>query len=262
VVLAAGFSVAALFHEVVDPTNMLKSEGGVEAKSLNGSRAADTPVARTAVASLDPRLLDPVDVTSMGDAGRRKAPGAGEDDVSVSPAKSDKPVGPPGAETAGVIRPGQDVTARAGAEALLDPASRAEAIAMLNATTERILAEVPPPVKEEAIASAGTAGAVGTQAILRSGALRNKDYPHKARKAGAEGAVAVRYNVGEDGRVRDCRVVQTSGDARLDETTCTLIERRFVYRPARDTNGRPTTETVTKLYHWFLAPRGNARSTD
>jgi protein TonB len=100
-------------------------------------------------------------------------------------------------------------------------------------------------------------------AALRSGALRNKDYPIAARKAGAEGAVAVRYTVGIDGKVQDCNVIQSSGNADLDATTCRLVQRRFRYDPARHADGSPTAQVFTKLYEWFLVPRNNSRpSTD
>jgi protein TonB len=99
----------------------------------------------------------------------------------------------------------------------------------------------------------------GAPAALRSGILRHKDYPIAARKAGAEGAVAVRYTVGIDGKVEDCNIIQSSGNADLDETTCRLVQRRFKYAPARDADGRPTAQVVTKLYEWFLVPKNSSR---
>jgi protein TonB len=122
------------------------------------------------------------------------------------------------------------------------------------------------PEKSQAVAQEPAAEgpeSSGTPAALRSGTLRNKDYPIAARKAGAEGAVAVRYTVGINGKVQDCNVIQSSGNADLDATTCRLVQRRFKYAPARDPDGRPIAQVFTKLYEWFLVPRNNSRpSTD
>ena len=99
----------------------------------------------------------------------------------------------------------------------------------------------------------GTGG--GNRAQLIQGRLMDSDYPDRARRAGAEGAVAVRFTVQPNGRVSGCQVIQSSGNADLDGTTCRLIERRFRYRPARDGQGRAIAEVTTKLYTWGLNRR-------
>ena len=81
------------------------------------------------------------------------------------------------------------------------------------------------------------------------------DYPPAARRSGVEGSVAVRYIVGTDGRVSGCRVLRSSGHAELDSTTCRLIEQRFRYRPARDFEGRPVPEPVSRTFDWMLPGR-------
>ena len=81
------------------------------------------------------------------------------------------------------------------------------------------------------------------------------DYPPGARRAGIEGSVRVRFTVGTDGRVRDCRVTRSSGHAELDSTTCRLAEQRFRYRPALDSSGRPVPETVSRTFDWLLPGR-------
>ena len=103
----------------------------------------------------------------------------------------------------------------------------------------------------------GTGGGGAARAQRISGALANSDYPRSALRAGAEGTVSVRYTVGADGRVSGCAVTRSSGHPELDSTTCRLIERRFVYRPARDSTGKPAAEVVRKTYDWILpAKRG------
>jgi protein TonB len=70
------------------------------------------------------------------------------------------------------------------------------------------------------------------------GRLNNSDYPKGMGEAEVQGNVAVRYRVGEDGRVSDCQVTRSSGNKLLDDTTCRLITERFRFRPSRDEQGR------------------------
>ncbi|MEO0501562.1 MAG: energy transducer TonB [Pseudomonadota bacterium] len=98
-------------------------------------------------------------------------------------------------------------------------------------------------------------GGGGTRAELVSGEIRNRDYPRAARKARAEGVVEVNYDVGPDGRVRNCRVTLSSGNAALDITTCRLIEDRFRYEPARNGRGQPTTDVTGWRQTWWFEGR-------
>lgn len=101
----------------------------------------------------------------------------------------------------------------------------------------------------------GSGSGGSSRAQLIQGRLNDWDYPEGARRAGAEGAVAVRFTVQPNGRVSGCQIVKSSGNADLDGTTCRLIERRFRYRPARDGQGRAIAEVTTKLYTWGLNRR-------
>jgi TonB family protein len=91
-------------------------------------------------------------------------------------------------------------------------------------------------------------------ALLRSGTITNDDYPAAALRAREEGSVRVRYTVGIDGRVTDCAVVESSGFATLDATTCILIQRRFRFRPAVDAAGRLIADSQTRRVIWRLPP--------
>lgn len=91
-----------------------------------------------------------------------------------------------------------------------------------------------------------------TPAVLVKGRLKNSDYPRAARRAGAEGTVHVRFLVNPDGGVGGCTVTRSSGHPELDSTTCRLIERRFRYRPARDVQGRPTSDVVVGEQLWWI----------
>ena len=71
------------------------------------------------------------------------------------------------------------------------------------------------------------------------------DYPAAAASAGAEGTVQATLTIGPDGRVAACNVTRSSGNSSLDSTTCNILRRRAKYTPARDSNGQPTTDTVS-----------------
>jgi protein TonB len=102
----------------------------------------------------------------------------------------------------------------------------------------------------------GTGGGGATPAVRISGALDGtRDYPKASRKAGVEGTVWVQFTVAPDGRVDLCRVTRSTANAEIDATTCRLIQRRFVYRPARDAGDRPVAEVVRRTFDWTLPRR-------
>jgi protein TonB len=99
--------------------------------------------------------------------------------------------------------------------------------------------------------------AMAAQAVpaeLRSGSISSDDYPASALKVRAEGMVEVRYMVGPGGRVSSCAVQSSSGNAALDSATCSLVQRRFRFRPALDAKGSPTTEERRQHVLWRLPP--------
>ena len=99
-------------------------------------------------------------------------------------------------------------------------------------------------------------GGGGSKAVRLSGSISGAtDYPRGAKRAGIEGSVAVRFTVETDGSVSGCEVIRSSANEELDATTCRLIERRFRYEPARDAQGRPVTEIVTRTFDWMLPRR-------
>lgn len=104
----------------------------------------------------------------------------------------------------------------------------------------------------------GPGGGGGTALRLIRGDITGRDYPEAAARIGATGTVGLRFVVGVDGRVSDCRVTRSSGNADLDETTCRLIRKRFRYEPSRDARGRPYADVVTGEQVWELydRPRG------
>ena len=84
------------------------------------------------------------------------------------------------------------------------------------------------------------------------GRLRNSDYPAGLGEEGIQGTVGVIYVVRSDGRVTNCEVERSSGSRILDETTCRLIEQRFVFEPSRDWRGRPVDSRITENHSWIV----------
>jgi protein TonB len=84
------------------------------------------------------------------------------------------------------------------------------------------------------------------------GRIKDSDYPREAAEAGVSGSVTVRYFVNVDGRVSGCVVTRSSGNRALDETTCSLIEKRYRYDPSRDADGRPVRSIIIVSQDWVL----------
>lgn len=78
-------------------------------------------------------------------------------------------------------------------------------------------------------------------------------YPAAAQRAGAEGLVSLRVAVGTNGRVTDCSVTASSGNADLDNATCRLAKRNGRFEPARDAEGQPVASSATlRNVRWRL----------
>ncbi len=103
-------------------------------------------------------------------------------------------------------------------------------------------------------------GGVAARARMVSGRITNADYPPSARAARQGGTVTAHFNVGTDGRARNCSVVKSSGNADIDATTCRLIEQRFRFEPARNKAGQPITDVTGWQQTWWLE-RGKRRIT-
>ena len=174
-----------------------------------------------------------------------------------------------------------------------DPEGAAAPPALKNTPTEIVAPKVkplrPPPVPAAPVAGQGTAPAAGAAptpgpgtgrggvgnglgsglsgngnggggngraaaAQHVAGDIANGDYPPSAINARAQGTTIFSGVVGPDGRLEDCRVIRSSGNRALDETTCRLALRRLRYRPATDAAGRPIASTVREEQSWELGP--------
>ena len=99
----------------------------------------------------------------------------------------------------------------------------------------------------------GNGGGAVKRAQKIAGELKTRDFPKSGAGERDGRFIVVRYAVGTDGRVKNCRVVQSSGSAEADAITCQLIEKRFRYRPAVDSAGNPVVDQ-TGWKQWWWRP--------
>ena len=79
------------------------------------------------------------------------------------------------------------------------------------------------------------------------------DYPAAAIRAGEQGDVGFRLDVGSDGRVAQCTVTSSSGSAILDSATCRMLTRRARFTPATDASAMPIEASTTGAIRWRLS---------
>jgi TonB family protein len=79
---------------------------------------------------------------------------------------------------------------------------------------------------------------------LTTHAVTADDYPPVSIQLQEQGKVGIRYLVKEDGSVGDCFVFQSSGKIRLDDAACTMVKRRWTFKPALQ-HGKPVAEFLT-----------------
>jgi protein TonB len=85
----------------------------------------------------------------------------------------------------------------------------------------------------------------------RGNTIGEEDYPSASRRAEEEGVTQVSFVVGANGRVQSCQVTRSSGHPRLDEATCSIIQRRFRFNPAKE-GDTPVESTLTQSVRWEL----------
>lgn len=77
-----------------------------------------------------------------------------------------------------------------------------------------------------------------------SHAVTADDYPPVSIRLQEQGKVAIKYLVKEDGSVGACNVTTSSGKARLDDAACTMVKRRWKFKPATQ-EGKNVAEFLT-----------------
>jgi len=68
---------------------------------------------------------------------------------------------------------------------------------------------------------------------------------------GIQGYLRFELSVSPRGRVRACRVLQSSGSARLDHKTCSIMVERARFIPARDAAGTSVADTYEGSMRWY-----------
>lgn len=85
-------------------------------------------------------------------------------------------------------------------------------------------------------------------------------YPPAARAAREEGVVHMELNIDSAGQVAGCKVNESSLSAALDDAACALMRSEGQFRPALDSEGKPTKGIVAAKFQWSL-PREAADSS-
>jgi periplasmic protein TonB len=78
------------------------------------------------------------------------------------------------------------------------------------------------------------------------------DYPSDALSAEAQGTSKIKWEINTAGRVENCVVVASSGNASLDRAACSNITRRGRYTPALDSAGNPIRSSSSRNVVWRL----------
>lgn len=104
----------------------------------------------------------------------------------------------------------------------------------------------PPPPPPPRVNKA--AGAKGNPASWISDA----DYPASAQRQEAEGTTRISWDINTSGRVENCVVTSSSGNADLDRAACSAISRRGRYSPALDQDGNPIRSKSSRSVRWQL----------
>ncbi len=110
---------------------------------------------------------------------------------------------------------------------------------------------VPPTVDPPAPPKAKKVEPARARANLAS-YVSDEDYPSSAARNEESGTTRFKLAVGPDGRVKECTVTSSSGSSALDSTTCRLMKQRARFTPARDSDGKPTGDTVANAIRWVL----------
>lgn len=82
--------------------------------------------------------------------------------------------------------------------------------------------------------------------------LRNRDYQALTGNRLPSGSGDVAIMVGPSGRISNCRIIRSSGDAYVDSGLCPLLASRLFFSPARDDQGRPISYSTNFHAQWSL----------
>lgn len=82
--------------------------------------------------------------------------------------------------------------------------------------------------------------------------ITDADYRSRWVNEELTGTARFRLEIGTDGRVTGCQVTRSTGHAVLDNATCSLVQRRARFTPARDAAGKPAPGVYESAIVWRL----------
>jgi TonB family protein len=80
----------------------------------------------------------------------------------------------------------------------------------------------------------------------------DSDYPDQAIREFESGRSEVMLMVDETGKLKDCLVEESSGNASLDAMTCYVLLQRAKFNPALDASGKPVRSVLTSAVKWKM----------
>ncbi|MXO47826.1 TonB family protein [Erythrobacter vulgaris] len=82
--------------------------------------------------------------------------------------------------------------------------------------------------------------------------LSDRDYKSAWARRELTGVASFRLDIAATGRVTGCRITGSTGHSELDQATCSLIQRRARFEPARGSNGEPVAGSFSSSVRWQL----------
>lgn len=83
--------------------------------------------------------------------------------------------------------------------------------------------------------------------------FKTGDYPAQSLRNDQQGMASVLLMVDEGGKVSDCVVDHTSGNASIDAVTCLVLAERAKLRPAVDASGKPAKSVLRQTVGWKIS---------
>jgi periplasmic protein TonB len=121
-----------------------------------------------------------------------------------------------------------------------------------------LLAQAPPTVPApNARAGDGDGPIFASSRLLASGLnyyFSPDDYPAMAIRMEAEGTTGFRVAIGPNGRVSECTVTRSAGNAPLDAATCRILRARLRYAPVGAPRGARAATSDEGWVRWRLPP--------
>ena len=93
---------------------------------------------------------------------------------------------------------------------------------------------------------------IATMPRIIAGQITSEDYPPAALRNEAEGRTSAGLVIDPNGRVRRCRIAQSSGHEILDSRVCQLALIRMRFSPALDAAGQPIAVHVVLPVVWKI----------